>query len=193
MDSSAAIIATATGIVALAEIGDKTMLLAVLLAARFRQPAQVIAGILLATLANHALAAWAGAALAGWLAGPWFQLAVALGFLAIAGWILVPDAIAEAPAAAGGQALRTTAIAFFLVEIGDKTQVATIALGARYGDIVAVTIGTTLGMMLANVPAVLLGERALSLLPLKWVRLGAAVLFAVLGLALLAKVLPDFR
>jgi putative Ca2+/H+ antiporter (TMEM165/GDT1 family) len=190
MVSSAAIIATAAGIVALAEIGDKTMLLAVLLAARFRRPAQVIAGILVATLANHALAAWAGAALAGWLASPQFRIAVALGFLAMAAWTLVPDRLDDAPAATGRQAFLATTAAFFVVEIGDKTQVATLALGARFQDVMAVTIGTTLGMMAANVPAVLLGDRALALVPLTWVRRGAALMFAALGLALLVRALP---
>jgi putative Ca2+/H+ antiporter (TMEM165/GDT1 family) len=187
---SLAIISTATAVVALAEIGDKTMLLAVVLAARFRQPAQVMAGILLATLANHALAAWAGATLADWLAGPWFGIAVALGFLAMAAWTLVPDRLDDAPAVTGGQALLTTAIAFFVVEIGDKTQVATLALGARFTDVLAVTIGTTLGMMLANVPAVLLGERVLTAVPLPLVRRGAALLFAVIGLVMLWRLIP---
>ena len=190
--ASLPIIATSAGIVALAEIGDKTMLLAVLLAARYRQPGAVIAGILVATLANHALAAWAGAALAGWLAGPWFQLAVALGFLAMAAWTLVPDKMDEAPQLASrGQAFMATTIAFFVVEIGDKTQVATMALGARFQDVMAVTIGTTAGMMLVNAPAVLLGERVLGLVPLALVRRLAAALFAGLGLWLLWQLWPQ--
>ena len=190
--ASLPIIATSAGIVALAEIGDKTMLLAVLLAARYRQPGAVIAGILVATLANHALAAWAGAALASWLAGPWFQLAVALGFLAMAAWTLVPDTMDETPKLASrGQAFVATAIAFFVVEIGDKTQVATMALGARFQDVLAVTIGTTAGMMLVNAPAVLLGERALGLVPLGLVRRLAAALFAGLGLWLLWQLWPQ--
>ena len=191
MDSSLAIIATSAGLVALAEIGDKTMLLALLLAARYRQPASVIAGILVATLANHALAAWAGAALAGWLAGPWFQLAVALGFLAMAAWTLVPDKMEAMPElASGARAFAATAVAFFVVEIGDKTQVATMALGARYQNVLAVTIGTTAGMMIANVPAVLLGEKLLARVPLRAVRIGAAAVLALLGLAMLASVWP---
>jgi Ca2+/H+ antiporter, TMEM165/GDT1 family len=189
--ASLPIIATSAGVVALAEIGDKTMLLAVLLAARYRQPGAVIAGILVATLANHALAAWAGAALAGWLAGPWFQLAVAIGFLAMAGWTLVPDRMDDAPQlVSSGQAFIATAIAFFMVEIGDKTQVATMALGARFDDVLAVTIGTTAGMMLVNAPAVLLGERALGLVPLALVRRLAAAIFAGLGLWLAVESLP---
>lgn len=190
--ASLPIIATSAGIVALAEIGDKTMLLAVLLAARYRQPGAVIAGILVATLANHALAAWAGAALAGWLAGSWFQLAVAIGFLAMAVWTLVPDTMDTAPQLANrGQAFMATTIAFFVVEIGDKTQVATMALGARFHDVLAVTIGTTVGMMLVNAPAVLLGERALGLVPLVLVRRLAAALFAGLGLWLLWQLWPQ--
>jgi len=190
--ASLPIIATSAGIVALAEIGDKTMLLAVLLAARYRQPGAVIAGILAATLANHALAAWAGAALAGWLAGPWFQLAVAIGFLAMAAWTLVPDTMDTAPQLANrGQAFMATTIAFFVVEIGDKTQVATMALGARFHDVLAVTIGTTVGMMLVNAPAVLLGERVLGLVPLALVRRLAAAIFAGLGLWLLWQLWPQ--
>ena len=192
MESSLTTIATATGIVALAEIGDKTMLLALLLSARFRQPGSVIAGILVATLANHALAAWAGAALAGWLAGPWFQLAVAIGFLAMAAWTLVPDTLDEMPVAASGrQAFITTTAAFFVAEIGDKTQIATIALGARFNDVLAVTIGTTVGMMIANVPAVLLGEKLLARVPIKAVRAAAAAVLAVLGAAMLVAVWPQ--
>ncbi len=189
--ASLPIIATATGVVALAEIGDKTMLLAMLLAARYRRPGAVIAGIAVATLANHGLAAAAGAALAGWLAGPWFQLAVALGFLAMAIWILVPDSIDTAPRPAdGARAFTATAIAFFVVEIGDKTQIATVALGARFDDILAVTIGTTAGMLLVNVPAVLLGERALARVPLRLARAAASALFAGLGLWLAWPLLP---
>ncbi|WP_017667796.1 TMEM165/GDT1 family protein [Sandarakinorhabdus sp. AAP62] len=192
MTSSLAIIATATGVVALAEIGDKTMLLALLLSARFRQPGAVIAGILVATLANHALAAWAGAALAGWLDGPWFQLAVALGFIAMAAWTLVPDKMDELPSvASSAQAFAATSVAFFMAEIGDKTQIATIGLGARYHDVLAVTIGTTLGMLMANVPAVLLGDKLLARVPLKAVRIGAAVLLAAVGVAALVAVWPQ--
>ena len=193
MSSSLAIIATATGLVALAEIGDKTMLLALLLAARFRKPGSVIAGILVATLANHALAAWAGATLADWLAGPWFQLAVALGFIAMAAWTLVPDKMDDMPAvASGAQAFLVTTVAFFIVEIGDKTQIATIALGARFHDVLAVTIGTTLGMMIANVPAVLLGDKLLARVPLKAVRMAAAAVLALLGVVMLAALWPQF-
>jgi putative Ca2+/H+ antiporter (TMEM165/GDT1 family) len=193
METMLPVIATSAGVVALAEIGDKTMLLALVLAARYRQPVAVLGGILLATLANHGLAAWAGVALAGLLAGPWFQAAVAIGFLAMAAWTLVPDKLDEAPQAAGtSHALIGTMVAFFVVEIGDKTQVATVALAARFQDVIAVTIGTTLGMMLANAPAVLLGEAIVARVPLRRVRMAAALLFAGLGILMLANLLfPD--
>ncbi len=130
---------SSTALVALAEIGDKTQLLALLLAARFRKPAAIVAGILLATLANHALAAWLGASAATWLEGPWFGAVVALGFIAMGLWTLVPDKLDEDEAPRSGRsAFMTTLVSFFLVEIGDKTQIATIALGARYGDVLTI-------------------------------------------------------
>ena len=180
-------IAISTAIVALAEIGDKTQLLAIVLAARFKRPWPIIGGILVATLANHFLAALAGSAAAGWFDGPTFCYAVAIGFLAMAAWTLVPDKLDddEAPAPARFGAFLTTVAAFFLVEMGDKTQIATSALGARFHDALAVTIGTTLGMMLANVPAVLLGGELVKRVPLQTVRIVAALLFAALGIWLL--------
>jgi putative Ca2+/H+ antiporter (TMEM165/GDT1 family) len=180
-------IAISTAIVALAEIGDKTQLLAIVLAARFKRPWPIIGGILVATLANHFLAALAGSAAAGWFDGPTFRYAVAIGFLAMAAWTLVPDKLDddEAPSPARFGAFLTTVAAFFLVEMGDKTQIATIALGARFHDALAVTIGTTLGMMLANVPAVLLGGELVKRVPLQTVRIVAALLFAALGIWLL--------
>lgn len=175
-------------LVALAEIGDKTMLLAILLAVRFRRPLPIIAGIFAATIANHALAAWAGSAVAGLLDGYGFRLAVAIGFLAMAAWTLVPDTIDEEGTAVsvGRGAFLTTLIAFFIAEMGDKTQIATVALGAQYAGaaqaVLLVAAGTTIGMMIANVPAVLLGERMTRLVPLVWMRRGAAAMFAALGL-----------
>ncbi|MFM5948913.1 MAG: TMEM165/GDT1 family protein, partial [Novosphingobium sp.] len=151
---------SSTAVVALAEIGDKTMLLAIVLAARLRAPWAILAGILVATLANHALAALVGSQVAGLLQAEWFRIAVALGFIAMAAWTLVPDKLDEdenTVRSAGG-AFLTTLVSFFLVEMGDKTQVATIALAAHYHTVLAVTAGTTLGMMLANGPAVFLGE-----------------------------------
>ena len=177
-----------TFVVALAEIGDKTQLLAIVLATRFRKPLPIIAGILVATLANHALAALAGFFLTDFLNGVWFKYALALSFIAMAVWALVPDKIDEMKEhRAGAGIFLTTVIAFFIVEIGDKTQVATAALAARFHEVLLVTAGTTLGMMLANVPAVLLGEVATKVLPLKYVRLGAALIFLALGLWALAE------
>lgn len=180
---------TSTTAVALAEIGDKTMLLAIVLAARFRRPMPIIAGILFATLANHFLAAMLGAQAAAWFEGAAFRWLVAAGFIAMAIWTLVPDKLdeEETPPEPRFGAFLTTLAAFFLVEIGDKTQIATIALGARYADTLAVTAGTTAGMMLANVPAVLLGERATKIMPLRTMRLLAAVLFLIIGLSIAAQ------
>jgi len=175
-----------TGIVALAEIGDKTQLLAFLLAARFRRPLPIVLGIFVATIANHAFAAAVGA-LAGKLLGPEvMRWVLGLGFLAMAAWIMVPDDIDgdEAPPARYGVFL-TTLLAFFMAEMGDKTQVATVALAARYPSAVLVVAGTTLGMMLANVPAVYFGDRIAGKAPLKLVHGIAAVIFVALGVATL--------
>jgi len=175
-----------TGIVALAEIGDKTQLLAVLLAARFRRPLPIVLGIFVATIANHAFAAAVGA-LAGKLLGPdVMRWVLGLGFLAMAAWIMVPDDIDgdEAPLARHGVFL-TTVLAFFMAEMGDKTQVATVALAARYSSATLVVAGTTLGMMLANVPAVYFGDRIAGKAPLKLVHGIAAVIFVALGIATL--------
>jgi putative Ca2+/H+ antiporter (TMEM165/GDT1 family) len=178
------IILSSTLLVAFAEIGDKTMLLAIVLACRFRRPWPIVAGIFAATIVNHALAAWAGAAIAGLLDGFWFRLAVAIGFLVMAAWTLVPDTIDEdeADAKSGYGAFLTTTIAFFLAEMGDKTQIATVALGAQYQAVGLVAAGTTLGMMIANVPAVFLGERITRTLPMTAIRIVAALIFAALGL-----------
>ncbi len=180
-------------VVAVAEIGDKTQLLAIVLAARFRRPWPILAGILVATLANHALAALAGYGIAGLIEGVWFRVAVALGFIAMAGWALIPDkadeAKAQAPAATNWGVFAATTVAFFLVEIGDKTQIATVALAARFEAVLSVTAGTTIGMMLANAPAVWLGERVTRIVPLSTVRLAAALIFLALGLWALADAL----
>lgn len=179
---------TSTLIVALAEIGDKTQLLAILLAARFRRPVPIIAGILVATLANHFLAALVGSQVAGLLDGRWFHIAIACSFIAMAAWTLIPDKLDDAePGPARFGAFVATAIAFFLVEMGDKTQVATVALGARFHTVAAVTAGTTLGMMIANVPAVYLGEKLVARLSMKLVRAVAASVFLVLGVAMLVQ------
>jgi putative Ca2+/H+ antiporter (TMEM165/GDT1 family) len=180
---------TSTALVALAEMGDKTQLLAMLLATRFRRPVTIILGILVATLANHFLAALVGHAVAGVLTQPWFRYAIAGSFIAMAAWTLIPDKFDEdAPlhAPSGAGVFLTTLIAFFLVEMGDKTQVATIALGARFDSVVLVTAGTTLGMMLANVPAVLFGEALAKRVPMRALQIVAALLFLVLGLYMIA-------
>lgn len=179
---------TSALVVALAEIGDKTMLLAIVLATRFRKPIPIILGILVATLANHGIAALLGKSIAGLLEGEWFQIAVGVSFIAMAAWTLVPDRLDddEAKAPRFG-AFLTTAVAFFVVEIGDKTQVATIALGAQYQAVFAVTLGTTIGMLLANVPAVYLGNALVERVPLKTVRIVAALAFLGLGLWVLVQ------
>jgi putative Ca2+/H+ antiporter (TMEM165/GDT1 family) len=187
-------ILTSIGLVALAEMGDKTQLLAILLAAKYRKPMPIILGILVATLLNHLAAATLGYALSQWLSGLWFRLIVGAGFLLMAGWALVPDKSGEATAQrSGGSVMLATAITFFLVEIGDKTQIATSLLAARFHAILPVAIGTTIGMMLANVPAVLLGERVTRLVPLKLMRLATAALFAGLGLWIVIDALLSFR
>ncbi|MFN4220643.1 MULTISPECIES: TMEM165/GDT1 family protein [Novosphingobium] len=174
---------TSTAIVALAEIGDKTQLLAIVLAARFKRPLPIVLGILAATLANHFLAALLGATAAAFLDGMWFRLAIAVGFVAMGLWTLVPDKLdeEEAPQTSGRGAFLATLVAFFLVEMGDKTQIATIALGARFNDALAVTAGTTLGMMLANVPAVVFGNALIRRVPLDVVRMVAAALLVATG------------
>ena len=172
-----------TGVVALAEIGDKTQLLSLVLAARFRRPWPVILGILVATLLNHAGAGAIGAVVSEWLGPRTLRWVLALSFFAMAAWTLVPDKLDEdeaAPTSMRG-VFMATVVAFFLAEMGDKTQIATIALAARYDDLVSVVAGTTLGMLLANVPVVLLGSRFADRLPLRAARIAAALLF--LGMA----------
>jgi putative Ca2+/H+ antiporter (TMEM165/GDT1 family) len=181
-------ILTSTAVVALAEIGDKTMLLAIVLATRFRKPLPIILGILVATLANHGIAAFLGQSIANLLSGQWFRYAVGASFVAMALWTLVPDKLDadEEPKPSRYGAFLTTTVAFFIVEIGDKTQIATIALGAQFQNVLAVTIGTTLGMMLANVPAVYLGNAIVERVSLKFIRMAAALLFLLIGLWVLA-------
>jgi putative Ca2+/H+ antiporter (TMEM165/GDT1 family) len=179
---------TSTAVVALAEIGDKTQLLAIVLATRFKRPFPIIAGILGATLANHFLAALLGSEAASFLDGLWFRYLIAASFIAMAIWTLVPDKLDnldDKPPRFG--AFLTTLVAFFLVEMGDKTQIATVALGARFNSVGWVTAGTTLGMMLANVPAVFLGNELIKRVPMKVVRTIAALLFLAIGSWLLAQ------
>ena len=179
---------TSAAIVALAEIGDKTQLLAIVLATRFKRPWPIIFGILAATLANHFLAALVGAQAASWLDGKWFRYLVAASFVAMGLWTLIPDKYdEEAEARPRFGPFLTTLVSFFLVEMGDKTQLATVALGARFHDVVAVAAGTTLGMMAANVPAVFLGNALITRVPLRLVHLVAALLFIGIGLWLLVQ------
>ena len=180
-----------TGIVALGEMGDKTQLLAMVLAATFRRPWPIVWGILVATLANHALAGLLG----GWVAqalGPdVLRWLIGLSFLAMAAWMLVPDTLDDDAWTHRGRRLGVfgaTVVAFFLAEMGDKTQIATVALAARYADVVQVVLGTTVGMMLANVPAVFLGDIVAQKVSMRWVHGAAAALFVVLGLLTLLNV-----
>jgi len=177
------------GVVAIAEIGDKTQLLAMLLAARFKSPLAIILGILCATIANHAVAAWVGAEVAAWFGPETMRGILGVSFIAMAAWVLVPDKVDGecAPCSRFG-AFLATSVAFFLVEIGDKTQIATVALSARFDNLALVVVGTTAGMMIANIPAVLLGEVAATRVPLKLARGVAAAIFAVLGLLLLTDI-----
>ncbi len=175
-----------TGIVALAEIGDKTQLLAFVLAARYRRPWPIILGILVATIVNHALAGVVGTWITTWLGPITLRWVLGLSFLAMAIWILIPDQLDEAqqPASRHGVFL-TTLLAFFLAEMGDKTQIATVALAAQYQALFAVVAGTTLGMMIANVPAVLMGEGIARKMPVRLVHAIVAAMFALLGAATL--------
>jgi len=173
---------TSTGVVAIGEIGDKTQLLAIVLAAKFKRPWPIIAGILGATILNHTLAATLGYLVADFLKGVGFRLAVGAAFIAMAGWALIPDkADDDAAAATRGGVFLTTLVSFFLVEIGDKTQIATSLLAARYHQIALVAAGTTLGMLIADVPAVFLGEAATRIVPLNVVRIVAAAIFGLIG------------
>ena len=152
-----------------------------------RKPLPIILGILVATLANHAAAGWLGAGIAAWLGPQWLRWVIGGSFLAMAVWMLIPDEADEAPGSEGRFGVfGTTVVAFFLAEMGDKTQIATVALAARYDALLAVVAGTTLGMMIANVPAVLLGDRVAKAVPMKLVHLIAALIFAVLGVLTLA-------
>ena len=175
-----------TGIVALAEIGDKTQLLAFILAAKFRKPVPIILGILIATLANHSFAGAVGSWVTTVLGPETLRWVLGISFIAMAVWTLIPDKFDEKDAKlARFGVFGTTLIAFFLAEMGDKTQVATIALAAQFQSVVQVVAGTTFGMMIANVPAVLLGDRIAGRVPVQTVHRIAAAIFAVLGIATL--------
>jgi Ca2+/H+ antiporter, TMEM165/GDT1 family len=173
---------TSTVLVAVAEIGDKTQLLSFVLAARLRKPGAIIAGIFVATVLNHALAGSVGVWLAQMISPQWLPWITGMVFIAFGLWTLHPDSLDDDPKMHRAGAFVTTTIAFFIAEMGDKTQLATVALGAQFqGALVAVVMGTTIGMMLANVPAVLIGERLAQRLPLTTIRWIAAALFIATG------------
>ncbi|WP_110400534.1 TMEM165/GDT1 family protein [Sphaerotilus hippei] len=179
-----------TGIVALGEMGDKTQLLALLLAARFKRPLPIILGILVATLANHAMAGAVGDWVAKAMGPDLLRWVIGGSFLAMAVWMLIPDQIDDDEGTGKERfgVFGTTVIAFFVAEMGDKTQIATVALAARYTDLLAVVAGTTLGMMLANVPAVFLGDQVARKVSMKLVHAIAAAIFAVLGVLTLLNI-----
>ena len=188
MDVSA--LAISTGVVALAEMGDKTQLLSLMLAARYpKQALAIIAGILIATIANHACAALLGHWLMTMVTPEVMRWILGASFVGIGLWLLIPDHIDDAKGSkVADRALQVfvlTVVLFFLAEMGDKTQIATIALGARYPDVLSVTIGTTLGMMLANAPAVWIGQKFTQRMPIKWVHAVAAITFILIGIATL--------
>lgn len=175
------------GVVALAEIGDKTQLLAFLLATRFKKPVPIIAGILVATILNHALAGALGAWITAVLSPEVLRWILSLSFLGMAVWTMIPDKIEEEEMQVARKfgVFGATLITFFLAEMGDKTQIATVAMAAHYPDPVLVVIGTTLGMLIADVPAVFIGDRFAARIPMKLVHGIAAAMFAVMGLATL--------
>ena len=179
-----------TGVVALGEMGDKTQLLAMLLAVRFRRPVAIVLGILVATLLNHAAAGLVGSWVAGALGPDVLRWVIGLSFIAMAGWMMVPDKIDddEATTALRFGVFGTTVLTFFLAEMGDKTQIATVALAARYQDLVAVVAGTTLGMLIADVPAVFIGDKLARKVPMRLVHGIAAGIFGVLGVLTLLNV-----
>ena len=176
-----------TMVVGLAEIGDKTQILSLMLAARFLHPLPIIFGIFFATIANHAAAGLAGTYFGSLLSGTWMRWILGLSFLGVAVWALFPDKYENNDKAISRTgAFAATLVAFFLAEIGDKTQIATIGLAARFEQFYPVVLGTTLGMMLANIPAVLIGDKIADKLPVKAIRITATVVFAVLGALTLA-------
>ena len=185
---------TAIAAVALGEIGDKTQLLALILAARFpHQAGAILAGIVVATIANHAAAVGIGAWGAQWITPELLRWVLGVSFLALAAWALIPDRIDESDVKLARNAFIATTVAFFIAEIGDKTQVATVLLAARYSAFpIEVVVGTTLGMVIANAPVIWLGDKLLARVPIRVVRIVAALVFFALGAAVLLFGLPDF-
>lgn len=175
-------------LVALAEMGDRTQLLTILLATRYRRPLTIIAGVLVATIANHALAALAGFYVSSFLDAPWFHYLIGASFIVMAGWVLIPDKqSAEGEAVSHRGVFLTTVISFFIIEMGDKTQIATAALAARFASVWIVTAGTTTGMLLANVPAAYFGHALTRAVSLPVMRIVSAAIYAVLGVVSLAE------
>lgn len=176
-----------TGVVALAEMGDKTQLLAFILAARFRRPVPIIAGILCATLVNHGLAGAVGAWITSALSPTWLRWGLGGSFIAMAVWTLIPDKIEQEQTHVARRfgVFGATALTFFLAEMGDKTQIATVTLAAHFGEPIRVVVGTTLGMLLADVPAVFIGDKLADRIPMRLVHGIAAAIFAALGVATL--------
>ena len=182
-----------TAVVALGELGDKTQLLALVLAARYGKPWPIVAGIFVATLANHAMAGWVGNWVRGVVSPDVLRWLLALSFFAVAAWALKPDKLDDddTPPASHWGVFGVTLVAFFLAEMGDKTQIATVMLAAKFESLAAVVVGTTLGMLLVNVPTVFIGKAAAEKIPFRAVRIAAAALFAGLGAwVLLAPRLP---
>ena len=178
-----------TGIVTLAEMGDKTQLLALLLTAQFRRPLPIVLGIFIATIVNHAFAGAVGAWVAAAVSPIVLRWILGLSFLAMAAWMLIPDKLDDdKPAGSQLGVFAATVIAFFLAEMGDKTQVATVALAAQYQSLFAVVMGTTLGMMLANVPVVMFGEWLVQRIPVRKIHFTCAIIFAVMGVLALLNV-----
>ena len=173
-----------TGIVALAEMGDKTQLLALLLVARFRKPWPIVLGIFASTIVNHAMAGALGAWVTAQLSPQILRWVLAASFVVMAAWMLIPDKLDDKAADSAPRfgVFGTTVVLFFLAEMGDKTQIATVMLAAKYNNYFAVVAGTTVGMLLADAPVVWLGERVTRLLPLRVVHITSAIIFAVLGL-----------
>ena len=175
-------------LVAVAEMGDRTQLLTILLATRYRRPLTIIAGVLVATLANHALAALAGFYVSSFLDAAWFHYLIGASFIVMAGWVLIPDKQStEGEAVSHRGVFLTTVITFFIVEMGDKTQIATAALAARFASVWIVTAGTTTGMLLANVPAAYFGHALTRAVSLPVMRYISAAIYAVLGVVSLAQ------
>lgn len=172
-------------LVFISEIGDKTQLLALVLTMRFKKPWTIMAGIFVATLLNHAFASWGGAWISSQVSPKTMSYILAAIFIFFAGWILIPDKEEDLKESQKYGAFLTTTVAFFLAEMGDKTQLATVALGAKYASVWLVTIGTTLGMMASNFLAVFFGEKLLAKIPMKYIRIIASVMFLLFGIAIL--------